>query len=228
MFGAAAAAGSILGLTSDQIVSAFGLCGSQAAGSMQFLVDGAWNKPFHVGYAAMGGLVSAVMSSKGFIGTKESLEGSKGGFLKAYAPDADPSEVVAGLGEAYETMNIAVKPYPSCRYGHAAIDALIAIKAANDVDYRAVEAIEVGLPQTGWNLIGDSFEQMVVDPKGEPNNFLSDAEMRGKFDTLAAPYLDLESLDHLAMGVLELDGQKNIHRLLDLTRPQSTAALKAV
>ena len=51
VFGAAAAAGSILGLTVDQIVSAFGLCGSQAAGSMQFLVDGAWNKPFHVGYA---------------------------------------------------------------------------------------------------------------------------------------------------------------------------------
>ena len=78
VFGAAAAAGSILGLTTDQIVSAFGLCGSQAAGSMQFLVDGAWNKPFHVGYAAMGGLVSAVMASKGFIGTKESLEGTKG------------------------------------------------------------------------------------------------------------------------------------------------------
>jgi len=307
VFGAAAAAGSILGLTTDQIVSAFGLCGSQAAGSMQFLVDGAWNKPFHVGYAAMGGLMSAVMASKGFIGTKESLEGTKGGFLKAYAPDADPTEVIAGLGEAYETMNIAVKPYPSCRYGHAAIDALIAIRAANDVDYRAVEAIEVGLPRTGWNLIGDpesekqnpknyvdgqfsmafvgavairegrmgwddyethlddqdtlalckkikavvddraeahyptnmsgvarvdiggnSFEQMVVDPKGEPNNFLSDAEMRGKFNTLVAPYLDPDSLDQLAKGILQLDDQKNIHGLLDLTRARPAATLKAV
>jgi 2-methylcitrate dehydratase PrpD len=274
---------------------------------MQFLVDGAWNKPFHVGYAAMGGLVSAVMASKGFIGTKESLEGTKGGFLKAYAPDADPTEVIAGLGEAYETMNIAVKPYPSCRYGHAAIDALIAIRAANDVDYRAVEAIEVGLPRTGWNLIGDpesekqtpknyvdgqfsmafvgavairegrmgwddyethlsdqdtldlckkvktvvddraeayypsnmsgvarvdiggnSFEQMVVDPKGEPNNFLSDAEMRSKFDTLVAPYLDPDTLDRLAKGILHLDDQKNIHGLLDLTRSQPAATLKAV
>ena len=78
------------------------------------------------------------------------------------------------------------------------------------------------------DIQGDSFEQMVVDPKGEPNNFLSDAEMRGKFDTLVAPYLDPESLNQLAKGILELDGQTNIHRLLDLTRPQSNAALKAV
>ncbi|GIT49150.1 MAG: hypothetical protein Ct9H300mP14_10780 [Gammaproteobacteria bacterium] len=58
-------------------------------------------------------------------------------------------------------------------------------------------------------LGGPSFEQMVVDPKGEPNNFLSDAEMRGKFDTLVAPYLDPDSLDQLAKGILQLDDQKN-------------------
>ena len=75
---------------------------------------------------------------------------------------------------------------------------------------------------------GESFEKMVVDPKGEPNNFLSDAEMRNKFDTLAAPYLDPESLDQLAKGILDLDRQTNIHGLLDLTRPQSAAVLKAV
>ena len=69
---------------------------------------------------------------------------------------------------------------------------------------------------------------MVVDPKGEPNNFLSDAEMRGKFDTLVAPYLDSDTLDRLAEGILRLDGQKNIHGLLDLTRTQQAAALKAV
>ena len=75
---------------------------------------------------------------------------------------------------------------------------------------------------------GNSFEQMVVDPKGEPNNFLSDAEMRSKFDTLVAPYLDPDSLDQLAKGILHLDDQKNIHGLLDLTRSEPAATLKAV
>ena len=35
---------------------------------------------------------------------------------------------MAGLGRLFETMKIGVKPYPSCRYTHAAIDALIAMR----------------------------------------------------------------------------------------------------
>ncbi len=154
VFGAAAAAARVLGLSPDQIADAFGLCGSQAAGSMQFLLDGAWNKPFHTGYAAMGGLIAASFAAEGFRGAGEALEG-KAGFLRAYAPDADPDAAVAELGEKFETMDIAVKPYPSCRYGHAAMDALIELRVANDIDYREIESVEVGLPRTGWNLIGD-------------------------------------------------------------------------
>ena len=65
VFGAAAAAGRILGLGVEEMVHAYGLCGSQAAGSMQFLADGAWNKPFHVGYAAMSGLIAASLGARG-------------------------------------------------------------------------------------------------------------------------------------------------------------------
>jgi len=50
-YGAAAAAGKLFGLSAEQIVSAFGVSGSQAAGSLQFLVNGAWNKRYQVGAA---------------------------------------------------------------------------------------------------------------------------------------------------------------------------------
>ena len=94
-FGAAAAAGRLFGLDAEEQSRAFGLVGSQAAGSMQFLEDGAWNKPFHTGYAAMNGLIAATMAREGFFGTAKALEGQKGGFLNAYAPNPDPSAVVA-------------------------------------------------------------------------------------------------------------------------------------
>ena len=68
VFGAASAAGRVLGLDASRMEDAFGLCGSLAAGSMQFLVDGAWNKPFHTGYAAMNGLVAACMAREGSAG----------------------------------------------------------------------------------------------------------------------------------------------------------------
>ena len=90
--------GPVLGLDASQMEDAFGLCGSLAAGSMQFLVDGAWNKPFHTGYAAMNGLVAACMAREGFRGAREAIEG-RAGFLHAYAPNANPSLADAELGE---------------------------------------------------------------------------------------------------------------------------------
>ena len=166
VFGAAAAAGRILGLNDEEMVHAYGLCGSQAAGSMQFLADGAWNKPFHVGYAAMSGLIAANLACEGFRGAADAIEGSAG-FLASYAPDPNPEEAVRNLGSDWETLDIAVKPYPSCRYGHAAMDALIALRADHGIDDDAVESVRIGLPQTGWRLIGNPESE-----KRNPKNYV--------------------------------------------------------
>ena len=53
--------------------------------------------------------------------------------MRAYAPNPNPERAVQDLGEVWELMNTAVKPYPSCRYGHAGIDAALALRAANDM-----------------------------------------------------------------------------------------------
>ena len=158
VFGAASAAGRVLGLDAARMEDAFGLCGSLAAGSMQFLVDGAWNKPFHTGYAAMNGLVAACMAREGFRGAREAIEG-RAGFLHAYAPNASPELAAADLGERWETLRIAIKPYPSCRYSHAPVDALIALRGEHGIDWRDVESVEIGLSRTGWDIIGDPEEE---------------------------------------------------------------------
>ena len=154
VFGATAAAANVFGLPPGQVERGFGICLSQAAGSMQFLFDGAWTKPFHVGHAAMCGLTAACLAGEGFRGPAQAVEG-KDGFLAAYAPNADAGKAVEGLGDVWETMAIAVKPYPSCRFSHAAMDALISLRAANDIDAAEVVTVEIGLPRTGWNIIGD-------------------------------------------------------------------------
>jgi 2-methylcitrate dehydratase PrpD len=157
VFGAAAAAGRIFSLDSEKMALAFGIALSQSAGSMQFLVDGAWMKRYHVGHAAMCGLMAATYAREGLRGAIDAFEG-KHGFLNAYAPNPDPEKAVAGLGKDWETLAIAIKPYPSCRYSHAALDALIELRAANDLQPDDIEAVEVGLPETGWNIIGDPEE----------------------------------------------------------------------
>ena len=132
VFGAAAAAGKLLGLDAAGIISAFGIALSQAAGSMQFLADGAWTKRSHVGQAAANGLICATLAAEGFRGPKESFEGNWG-FLKGYSPQPEPERAVENLGEKWETMELAVKPYPSCRYSHAPLDGLIALRQAHQI-----------------------------------------------------------------------------------------------
>lgn len=153
-FGAAAAVAKLFKLTPDQIISAFGVSGSQAAGSLQFLVNGSWNKRSQVGAAAMNGVIAGTLAREGFKGSTEAVEG-KHGLLVGYSDDAHPAAAVADLGKVWETMKVGVKPYPSCRYTHAAIDAMIAIKQELKLAPNQIESVEVGLHRNGITLTAD-------------------------------------------------------------------------
>ena len=118
----------VFGLDADGVSAALGIS-SQASGSLQFLANGAWTKRFQVGWAAVKGLIAATLAREGFKGAAEAIEG-KHGFLRAYAPNPNPERALQDLGTGWELMNTAVKPYPSCRYGHAGIDAALALRQA--------------------------------------------------------------------------------------------------
>ena len=153
-FGAAAAAGRLLGLDHAGYLNAFGIVLSMSAGSMQFLLNGAWTKRSHVGHAAMCGLSAAVLAREGYVGAAEALEG-KWGFLHAYAPDANAAKAIQDLGRRWETLNIAVKPYPSCRYSHAPLDGLLELALKHGIKPDEVEEVSVAVPEPGWKIIGD-------------------------------------------------------------------------
>jgi 2-methylcitrate dehydratase PrpD len=154
-YGAAAAASKLFGLSDAQIISAFGVSGSQAAGSLQFLINGAWNKRYQVGAAAMNGVIAATLAHNGFVGSIESVEG-KHGLLVGYSDNPHPDMATAGLGSTFETMKIGVKPYPSCRYTHAALDAIIAMRREHNLTPDQVKRVEIGLHRNGITLAGDA------------------------------------------------------------------------
>ncbi|MGB1682585.1 MAG: MmgE/PrpD family protein [Arenicellales bacterium] len=149
-FGATIAAGRAMGLSSQQLAMGMGICLSQAAGSMQFLVNSAWTKRFQVGHAGMVGVIAASLAAQDFVGASEAVEGDCG-FLKSYAPNPDPSLAVAHLGFNWETLQIGVKPYPSCRFSHSAIDGVVDI-VGDGVSASDIESISIGLPRKGMDL----------------------------------------------------------------------------
>src|SRR5579883_2662602 len=178
-FGAAAAAARVFALPAAGVEGALGTVLSQCAGSLQFLVNGAWTKRFQVGWAACNGLMAATLVREGFKGASEALEG-RHGFLHAYAPNPKPERAVQDLGRVFELMNTAVKPYPSCRYGHAGIDAALALRAANDLKPGEIASVTLGLPRAGMMLIGQPAEK-----NEDPQNVV-DGQFSGRFVISAA------------------------------------------
>lgn len=162
-FGAAVAAGVAAGLDRGALLDAAGVAGSQAAGSLQFLENGAWNKRLHPGLAARRGVEAATLAAAGFDGAADPLAGANG-FFRGYSGDADP-DAVRDVGERSAVEETALKPYPCCRYTHPALDALVAL--ADEVDPAEVTRVTVDLPRPGVRLTGDP-----IDRKRRPANFV--------------------------------------------------------
>lgn len=115
-----AAAGRLMGLTSEQVMSAFRVVASHASGSLQFPQNGAWNKQDQMGEAAMKGLIVATLAGERILGAADALEG-RYGFLKGYRDGLMAERASSGLGSVWETRRIGVKPYPASRYTHAVV-----------------------------------------------------------------------------------------------------------
>jgi 2-methylcitrate dehydratase PrpD len=123
-FGAAMAAASLLGLDDDATVHALGNAGTQSSGLWQFLETGAMSKHLHAGRAAEAGVAAAELAALGFTGPPAILEGDKGLFAGA-CPDADPGAVTRDPGAPWQLHATSIKPWPSCRHTHPAIDAAL-------------------------------------------------------------------------------------------------------
>lgn len=145
-FGAAAAAGVVMGLDAARLAAALGIAGSQAAGSMEFLADGAWTKRLHPGWAACAGVHAAALAEAGFAAPATILEG-RFGVLHAYSDAADAAPLAGAIPApgGFELCQTSIKPHACCRYAQGPIDATLQLRAAHRIEPGAVERVEVGL-----------------------------------------------------------------------------------
>ncbi|MDI7260501.1 MAG: MmgE/PrpD family protein [Thermodesulfobacteriota bacterium] len=157
-FGSSVAASKLLGLREKEILSALGIAGSQAAGSMEYLAQGAWTKRFHPGWAAHSGMIAAQLAKKGFRGPTSIIEG-RDGFLHSYSDGADETKVLEGVGSQYEILRTSVKPHACCRYMQPPIDAILKIVKENDLPPEKVEKVRAGVLRAGAHLIAEPLEE---------------------------------------------------------------------
>jgi len=115
IFGSAAAAGKLLNLHEDQMISAFGIAYAQASGNVQALHDGVLSKRLQPGNAARGGVFAALLAQTGFTGARKSLEGTSGFFKVYYNNHYNRKVLLADLGKTFEGIRLGFKPYPCAR-----------------------------------------------------------------------------------------------------------------
>jgi 2-methylcitrate dehydratase PrpD len=155
-FGAAAAAGSLLHLTADQMANALGSAGTQAAALWEFNADGAMSKHLHPGKAAMNGIIAADLARVGFTGATRILEGERG-FFRAMSTSFDASRITDGLGTRWKIGENGYKLYSCCGHTHTAVDCALEIRArrrwSKDDVLREVSAIAIETYGPGYEIV---------------------------------------------------------------------------
>jgi 2-methylcitrate dehydratase PrpD len=122
VFGAAAASGKLLRLDAQKMVWALGNAATQSGGLCECL--GTPAKSVSVGNAARNGLLSALLAAKNFDGPPEPLTGVQGYYNALNETPKLPS-LVEGLGETWEIMPTAYKPYPCGFVIHPVLDCVL-------------------------------------------------------------------------------------------------------
>jgi 2-methylcitrate dehydratase PrpD len=151
-FGAAAAVGLLRKFDAETMAKAFGLAGSQSAGTFA-----AWGTPtvkFHQCRGALSGLMAALLAEQKFLATKEFLTHKDGGLYNTYANGGKPETVTADLGSHWELEQIALRPWPSASSTQAMNTALFDLIERHKIDPDKVKKLRIGLSKTVADLHG--------------------------------------------------------------------------
>jgi 2-methylcitrate dehydratase PrpD len=130
-YASAAIASKLLDLDADQTRFAMGISGYHSPKvfpntrglDTNFLANG---------YLAKVGIEGALMAKEGFNGPKLGDDNRLSTRFKT-----------RGLGEEFEVMNVYIKPWPTCRMTHGAVEAILELKKETEINPENVEEVNV-------------------------------------------------------------------------------------
>lgn len=159
-FGSAVSAAKLAGLGADGIAESQRIVGSMASGLLEFLTDGAWTKRLHPGWAANSAITAATFAATGWPGPPEVYEGRYGLYATHLQnSEWDAQDALEGLGERWELLDTAVKPYPSCHFTHAFADAILALRESEGIEASEVETVRCRIHETPAAAVCDPIER---------------------------------------------------------------------
>lgn len=139
-FGAAVAAGRLLGLNAEQMAHALSLAGTQLCGIWSTGLTMA--KRVAIGRASENGVLAALMASQGITGGTEVFDGEWGNIGSIISPAYQPELLTKGLGEEWKMEAVGLKCYPTKGSVQPGLDAIIEI-ARRDRNITAADVARI-------------------------------------------------------------------------------------
>jgi 2-methylcitrate dehydratase PrpD len=156
MFGAAAAAGALAGLSERQARHMLSFTAQQASGVSCWMRD-----PDHIeksfdfgGMPARNGVAAATMVAQGFTGVDDVFAGERN-FFVAYGRKPEPGKLVDGLGAVYEIMNTNIKRWSVGSPIQAPLDSLQALIRQKRIKAEHVAKVVVRVSHQGANTVNN-------------------------------------------------------------------------
>jgi 2-methylcitrate dehydratase PrpD len=140
-----------LGADGDQLRETFRIAANLAVVSMHdSYAEGAPSRNFTAGFSAQVGVTAALTAGAGLQGSLAAVEAVYDPF-EELLPDGFASQFET-LGEEWAITQNYFKPYPSCRYTHAPLDALRAALDGQTVDPDNVDRVVVSTFSNGTDM----------------------------------------------------------------------------
>jgi len=140
VFGAAVAAGKLMGLDQGQYRHLLGMAASMGSGiRVNF---GTMTKPLHVGRTAQSGVTAAQLAARGFEADPDGLDG-QWGFFQVAGGGFDLDKIQGKLGSPFSIVDpgVSIKPYPCGSLTHPSMDAMLGLVKENDLKPEDVEGV---------------------------------------------------------------------------------------
>jgi 2-methylcitrate dehydratase PrpD len=142
VYGTAVVVGRLFGLDARQMAHAFGIAGSMSSGLMEFSRTGGMVKRLHLGRAAEGGFMAAVLARDGYTGPEGVFEG-KYGLLNTFCRDADPARLTKDLGSVWHVMKTKIKRYACHATAQVPVTLALDLKAQHGLSGDDVAGITI-------------------------------------------------------------------------------------
>ncbi|HET9404227.1 MAG TPA: hypothetical protein VFO57_06585, partial [Burkholderiales bacterium] len=140
------------GLDGETMARAYGLAGSQAAGTFA-----AWGTPtvkFHQIRGALSGLMAALLAQQQFVATREFLTAKDGGLYNTYSNGGMPEAAVADLGKRWELEQIALRLWPCASGIQGIVTALFELVEKHRLAFDQVKKVRIFTNKTLVDMHG--------------------------------------------------------------------------